>query len=101
MLEIISIYVFCQAFNEFNAWEGLFIDMQDNENNTITIANVYRPPKGKKNQVSIDMFLGHFTVAFCHGRDILETLKFSKTSLSKEKIKLKALAHVVKCFEHM
>ena len=49
-----------QNCNNFQTWEGLFIDIEDDNKNIIQIGNIYRPPKGNNNHTSIDPFLGEF-----------------------------------------
>ena len=47
--------------NTYNTWEGLSIDIIDENNNTnIRICNIYRPPKRNNNHAAIDNFLDEF-----------------------------------------
>ena len=49
-------------------WEGLFIDVTKKNNiklpNKITLANIYRPPRGNNSNTSIDNFLSPFSNIF-------------------------------------
>ena len=51
-----------------NQWEGLFIDVTQKHNvnlpNKITLANIYRPPRGNNSNASIDNFLTPFSKIF-------------------------------------
>ena len=49
-----------QNYNTFQTWEGLFIDIEDNNKNCVKIGNIYRPPKYNNNHASIDSFLSEF-----------------------------------------
>ena len=49
-----------QHLNTYNTWEGLSIDIIDNDNKNIRICNIYRPPKRNNNHATIDNFLEEF-----------------------------------------
>ena len=49
-----------QKHRNFQYWEGLFLDIEDNSNNKLKICNIYRPPKGNNSHRSIDSFMQEF-----------------------------------------
>jgi hypothetical protein len=63
----LSIYVInslavknCTHFNTFSTWEGLSLDIPLHNNKSLTIFNIYRPPKSNNNNQTLDTFINEF-----------------------------------------
>ena len=53
-------YANIMLVDSFVTWEGMFLDIKLEQNNTITIGNIYRPPRENNNHTSLDKFMNEF-----------------------------------------
>ena len=44
-------------FNTYSTWEGLAVEINYNSEKSITVCNIYRPPRDNNGHASIDFFL--------------------------------------------
>ena len=56
MLESLSIRNYTNC-NTYSTWEGLAVEIKYNSEKSITVCNIYRPPRDNKCHASIDLFL--------------------------------------------